>query len=347
MEEPRDDSPGGNGPEENQEESPPVGGAGAGQGAVEPVDGSKERPAWPSYTEDLEASVLEMGRRLADAEGALDRKDEQLREFREAAARVKEEQRARTRRLERDFQVRLERAVGEAVEGLLEVVDNLDLAVVAGEKASEVDSLLEGVRMVRESFLQSLSRQGLERMVTIGAPFDPEEAEAVSVKEVEDPAEDGVVIEEVRAGYRFKGHVLRPASVVVGSHPEAVAEGDAPAEEPAVASVAPPDADAPPEADPGSDSDHHGPAVSPAEMEFDLPEDAGQAPGPVPDSRTAPAGKPEEDEAGPDEDDDDEETAAPRDDASAALGPSVSPADIDFDEDSDSPEEPDAIDWDR
>ena len=36
---------------------------------------------------------------------------------------------------------------------------------------------------------------------------------------VEDPAKNGLVINVVRAGYRFQARVLRPAQVLVGHHP--------------------------------------------------------------------------------------------------------------------------------
>ena len=48
--------------------------------------------------------------------------------------------------------------------------------------------------------------------------FDPNQAEAVDAEVVTDPAEDGRVLSEVRAGYALNGRVVRPARVRVGRY---------------------------------------------------------------------------------------------------------------------------------
>jgi molecular chaperone GrpE len=61
-----------------------------------------------------------------------------------------------------------------------------------------------------------LTKDGLERLDERGAPFDPSVHDAVAHTERE-PGETGeAVVEDVlRAGYRWKGQVLRPAMVRV------------------------------------------------------------------------------------------------------------------------------------
>ena len=96
----------------------------------------------------------------------------------------------------------LERAAEGLVEKLLEVLDVFDAALSHGEGFDQVHSTLFNV----------LEKEGLERIDPAGKPFDPNEADAVAHED----AEEGPVVSEVlRAGYRWKGRVLRPAMVKV------------------------------------------------------------------------------------------------------------------------------------
>jgi molecular chaperone GrpE len=63
--------------------------------------------------------------------------------------------------------------------------------------------------------LGALEKAGLERIEALGKPFDPEEHEAVM--HVEGEGGDPGVRDVVRAGYRLKGRVLRPAMVKVAT----------------------------------------------------------------------------------------------------------------------------------
>jgi molecular chaperone GrpE len=62
---------------------------------------------------------------------------------------------------------------------------------------------------------------GIEPLSLLGKPFDPNVAEAVDTTEVSDPAEDGVVLDEVTRGFTISGKLLRPARVRVGRLPVA------------------------------------------------------------------------------------------------------------------------------
>jgi molecular chaperone GrpE len=54
------------------------------------------------------------------------------------------------------------------------------------------------------------------RIAVAGQPFDPRFAEAVDTVAVATEEQDGVVLHEVRPGYRIGDRVLRPARVRVG-----------------------------------------------------------------------------------------------------------------------------------
>ncbi|MEM7275281.1 MAG: nucleotide exchange factor GrpE [Actinomycetota bacterium] len=96
-----------------------------------------------------------------------------------------------------------DRANDSLIGELLPVLDAFDGAVASGT---------EEVVPMRTSFLDALAKQGLERIDPIDVPFDPTLHEAVMHEE--DADTDGPVVAEVmRAGYVWKGRVLRPAMV--------------------------------------------------------------------------------------------------------------------------------------
>jgi molecular chaperone GrpE len=99
----------------------------------------------------------------------------------------------------------LERAAEGLVEKLLPVLDTGDLALAHGGG--------EDVKQIMGALTSILEREGLERIDPPGGPFDPTLHDAVA-HEPGDGTEQEVA-QVLRAGYRWKGRVLRPAMVRV------------------------------------------------------------------------------------------------------------------------------------
>jgi molecular chaperone GrpE len=102
----------------------------------------------------------------------------------------------------------------EILKDLLPVFDNLERAVSHSEKATDVQSVTEGIRMVARQFTDTLGKLGLERVPTVGSPFDPAVHEAVQQLETAD-FPPGTVAFEIQPGYRSADRLIRPALVVV------------------------------------------------------------------------------------------------------------------------------------
>ena len=138
-----------------------------------------------------------------------------------AMAKERDEYLDALRRLQADFEnykkrmVRqqtehLERAAEHLVEKLLPVFDTADLALA--HSGGPGDTAFEAVQQVWSSLFDALAKEGLERIDPTGDPFDPNEHEAV----MHEPGDGGPeVVDVMRAGYRWKGRVLRPAMVKV------------------------------------------------------------------------------------------------------------------------------------
>jgi molecular chaperone GrpE len=103
---------------------------------------------------------------------------------------------------------------------LLDVVDELELAVKNGEVSTSPESLIEGVEMTLKKLRKVLEQEGVTPIESPeGKVFDPTRHNAIAAVERDDVA-DSTVIEEIRKGYMMKGKVIRPTIVKVAVKPK-------------------------------------------------------------------------------------------------------------------------------
>ncbi len=100
---------------------------------------------------------------------------------------------------------------------LLPVLDNLDRALAA---AAADDPLVAGVKLVRSSFEQALSRHGVKSFSALGQPFDPARHEAL-MQVPSASAAPGTVVTELARGFTLNERLVRPAMVGVSVAPPA------------------------------------------------------------------------------------------------------------------------------
>jgi len=164
------------------------------------IDEAPELQAkYPSVVEELKART----------EAAEDKLKQRLEELEKENASFKD-------RINRNLDRRIEQEKTKFLKGLLEVVDNLERAIRAAENTSNLEGLLEGVRLNLELLLRRFQESGVSRIDNLYEPFDPNEAEALGVLEVSDPELDQKVVEVIQQGYRLGDRVIRPAVVNVG-----------------------------------------------------------------------------------------------------------------------------------
>lgn len=167
----------------------------------EDAEDSSARSDKPTFVQDLEKQLAEKDAQL----------QETLTKYRQAAHEFEESR----LRLKREISKDVERARRDVISELLEVLDNLDRALDATGPQATVESVLQGVEMVRRQFLMKLESVGVTRIAAADQPFDPLLHEAITTVPASDPAQDGRVVGIVRHGYRIGDEVLRPASVAV------------------------------------------------------------------------------------------------------------------------------------
>jgi molecular chaperone GrpE len=101
---------------------------------------------------------------------------------------------------------------------LLDVQEELEMALKTAQSANSADSaqpLIEGVQMTLKKLEKVLEQEGVAPIACEkGKIFNPSCHHAVAAVERDD-VEEGVVVEEVRKGYKMKDKVIRPSIVKV------------------------------------------------------------------------------------------------------------------------------------
>jgi molecular chaperone GrpE len=103
-----------------------------------------------------------------------------------------------------------ERLLGE----LLDIVDELELAIKSGRSSDSKETVIQGVEMTLKKLKKILEKEGVSPIECIGKPFDPSKHEVVSKIE-KDSAEGCTIVEEIRKGYGMKEKIIRPSGVKV------------------------------------------------------------------------------------------------------------------------------------
>lgn len=99
------------------------------------------------------------------------------------------------------------------VRELLPVIDNLERALKHVPENLADDEYVKGVQVVVKQFEKVLQGIGMERIKTVGEPFDPRYHEAVHMEDGTGTQE--IVSEELQSGYRLGDEVIRHAIVKV------------------------------------------------------------------------------------------------------------------------------------
>ena len=133
-------------------------------------------------------------------------------DYLEALQRLQAEFENYRKRVARTSDDAVTRATGDLVVKLLPVLDAFDLAQAHFANALSDEAL--ALSQARGLLLDALAKDGLQRIDEVNVAFDPQVHDAVA--HVEGDGDGEQVIDEVlRAGYRWKGGVLRPAMVKV------------------------------------------------------------------------------------------------------------------------------------
>ena len=103
----------------------------------------------------------------------------------------------------------------DVIKSLLTVMDDIDRALDAMSKSSDIDSIRQGIVLIHQKLLETLHAKGVEEITAIGKELDTDLHEAGAKFPVSDEKK-GKIIDVVQKGYKLKDKVVRFAKVVVG-----------------------------------------------------------------------------------------------------------------------------------
>jgi len=190
-----------------------------------------DAPGEAADSDESEELINALRIALSEAHGALEESRAEATYLKDQALRAAAEADNVRKRADRSIENAHKYALERFVNDLLPAVDSFERAVDAaaqlkastGEAAS---AIAEGMALSLKLLMEAMQRHGIEVVDPIGAPFDPNLHEAMSM--IENPeAEPGSVIEVFQKGYGVNGRLVRAARVIVAKKPVSEADPEA------------------------------------------------------------------------------------------------------------------------
>lgn len=144
-----------------------------------------------------------------------DRLESENAELRSQQLRLRAEFENFRRRVGREKEEIADHAKMEIAKAMLTVVDDFERALSV-ECADA--SYAKGMEMIYTRLMDTLSKQGVERIEAEGQPFDPNLHHGIEMVKTADTP-DHTVLQVYQQGYLYKGKLLRPSAVKVAVAP--------------------------------------------------------------------------------------------------------------------------------
>ena len=187
-----------------------------------PDAAASKNPSPEHAREPATEAVKRLSAELDEARAALEEARARAEAEADRALRAAAEAENARKRAERTIDSARKFALEQFVRDLLPAVDSFEQAVAAtdGDAKPPVQTSAEGVGLALKLLVGALERHGVVPVDPVGAPFDPQLHEAMSVLVSADAAPDSVA-EVLQKGYTLNGRLARPARVVVAKAPPA------------------------------------------------------------------------------------------------------------------------------
>lgn len=162
---------------------------------------------------DVEEKVKNEEHHKGKCKEELQKKQEELDELTDRYKRVMAEFENYKKRSSKERENLYGSILGDVVEAVLPVLDNLENA---SKVETKDENYKQGVELVLKQFKDVLKSKGVEEIEAIGTTFDPELHEAVSSVQ-DESKESQEIVQEYRKGYKFGNKVIRHSMVVVAN----------------------------------------------------------------------------------------------------------------------------------
>ena len=162
---------------------------------------------------DVEEKVKNEEHHKGKCKEELQKKQEELDELTDRYKRVMAEFENYKKRSSKERENLYGSILGDVVEAVLPVLDNLENA---SKVETKDENYKQGIELVLKQFKDVLKSKGVEEIEAIGTTFDPELHEAVSSVQ-DESKESQEIVQEYRKGYKFGNKVIRHSMVVVAN----------------------------------------------------------------------------------------------------------------------------------
>ena len=150
-------------------------------------------------------------------DGAIEEANDELQSCIDRLQRLQAEFENYKKRTARDVVTLEERVTDQVILDFTTPYENLERAFRSYASDQNVEPFVSGVEQIFAQFAQLLDQHGVERIPSVGAPFDPALHEALLTAPSEE--EKNMIIEEFSPGNQRNGRVLRPSKVTVSQGP--------------------------------------------------------------------------------------------------------------------------------
>ncbi len=153
---------------------------------------------------------------VTDLEEQLKSKEEEATDYLDRLQRTMAEFENFRKRTVKEKSSMYESGAKDALEPILQIVDNFERALGTLEEDQKEDSFVKGIDMIYKQFTSVLEELGVKAIEAVGNEFDPNYHSAVTHVEDEQFG-DNEVVEEFQRGYMYKESVLRYSMVKVAN----------------------------------------------------------------------------------------------------------------------------------
>lgn len=169
-----------------------------------------------STPDDAAEEVLDPVGDMLQLQAELDEARAQREKLIEQLARTQADFSNSRKRLEAEFDQRMQYANQKVLESMLPIVDDFDRALALDpQKVSAVD-IHKGIELVSSHLKKLLTSHAVEPIEpAIGDDFDPNQHQALMQQASDLP--EGKVTMVLQKGYALKGRMMRPAQVAVSA----------------------------------------------------------------------------------------------------------------------------------
>ena len=180
----------------------------------------------PTAKNEEEKSDEEKLEQKEEAENKISQENElreELESMKDEKLRLLAEMENLRKRSERDKSDSIRYGSMNLAREILSVNDNLSRALQSvnlGENNIEpINNLVDGLNMVQKEFMTILNKYGVEKIDALNKKFDHNFHQAVLEVETEE-SEEGIVVQEIQAGFTMYDRLLRPSMVGVSKKPK-------------------------------------------------------------------------------------------------------------------------------